>query len=140
MAQSKRNTKGGKGFKSLKKIVESNRELLYKEEGQEYAQVTALLGDRRVSLNCDDGAMRMGRIRGSIAGRCRIVVGDMVLIGKREFEDGKADVFHKYSAEEAGKLKALKVFQDSTRVGATALDLAHPPPFVDPDDLDFDFI
>jgi translation initiation factor 1A len=34
-----------------------------------------------------------------------IGVGDLILISLRDFEDGKADVIHKYSTEEARSLQ-----------------------------------
>jgi translation initiation factor 1A len=34
-----------------------------------------------------------------------MTVGDVVLISLREFEDGKADVIHKYTPEEVGMLR-----------------------------------
>jgi hypothetical protein len=34
-----------------------------------------------------------------------IGVGDLILISLRDFEDGKADVLHKYSTEEARSLQ-----------------------------------
>ena len=125
----------------MRKIDESkNRELIHKDEGQEYAQVTAMLGDCRVSLICADGVARKGKIRGSIR-QCRILIGDHVLIGKRTFgvfEDEKADVIHKYTAVEVRQLVASGDLPDSTKVGATALDLAIGDEA--PTDIDIDFI
>ena len=83
------------------------RELLIKEEGQEYAQVLRLLGQGRVETNCFDGQKRMCTIRGKLRNRVWINVGDILLISLREFGDEKADVIHKYYPEEAFELQEL---------------------------------
>lgn len=44
--------------------MSSRRELLFKEEGQEYGQVLKLLGDCRVEVKCFDNMTRTCRIRG----------------------------------------------------------------------------
>ena len=50
--------KGGKNFKKGKKRDEgeTRRDLIFKEDGQEYAQVLKMLGDGRLALQCYDGA------------------------------------------------------------------------------------
>ena len=79
--------KGGKNFKKGKKGEgdETRRDLLFKEDGQEYAQVLRMLGDGRVALSCYDGVARQGLIRGTMRRRVWISTGDIVLIGLREF-------------------------------------------------------
>ena len=83
------------------------RELLYKEEGQEYAQILGLLGNGRVSANCFDGVKRMATIRGKLRNRVWINAGDIILVSLREFGDEKADVIHKFYPEEAFELQDL---------------------------------
>ena len=46
--------------------------------------------------------------------------GDIVLLGLRDFQDGKADVIMKYTAEEARKLKADGELPESLKVVDTA--------------------
>ena len=81
------------------------RELIYKEDGQEYAEVQKALGDGRFMMQCYDNISRIGKIRGKHHRRMWIGVGDLILISLRDFEDGKADVLHKYSTEEARSLQ-----------------------------------
>ena len=81
------------------------RELIYKEDGQEYAEVQKALGDGRFTMQCYDNISRIGKIRGKHHRRMWIGVGDLILISLRDFEDGKADVLHKYSTEEARSLQ-----------------------------------
>ena len=87
------------------------RELIYKEDGQEYAEVQRALGDGRFTIQCYDNISRIGKIRGKHFRRMWIRVGDLILISLRDFEDGKADIIHKYSAEEARSLQVPTRFE-----------------------------
>lgn len=98
--------KGGKNRRRGKNENDSKRELVYKEDGQEYAQVTKMLGNGRLEAYCFDGVNRLCHIRGKLRKRVWIQQGDIVLIGLREFQDQKADVILKYDNEEARSLKA----------------------------------
>ncbi len=46
-----------------------------------------------------------------------INAGDIVLLGLREYQDGKADVIHKYSPEEARTLKAYGEIPERVIIG-----------------------
>ena len=81
------------------------RELISKEDGQEYAEVQKALGNGRFIMQCYDNISRIGKIRGKDYRRMWIGVGDLILISLRDFEDSKADVIHKYSTEEARSLQ-----------------------------------
>lgn len=66
----KKNTKGGKkGRRGKNDSAGPKRELIYKEEGQEYAQITKMLGNGRVEASCFDGIKRMAHIRGKLRKR-----------------------------------------------------------------------
>lgn len=95
--------------KSRKKHTgtQNSRELILKVEGQEYATAGKMLGSGRFRALCQDGKERLCIICGTMRNRTWISEGDLVLITLREFEDDKADVVHKYSVEEARKLKKL---------------------------------
>ena len=100
----------GKGGKKCKKGKNKNedlkkRELLFKEDGQEYAVVEALLGNGRMSLRCGDGAERLGIVRGKMRKRDWVARDDLVLVGLRDFQDCKADIIAKYTSAEAGALR-----------------------------------
>jgi len=89
---------------------------LVKSEGQEYAKVTTLLGNRRVTLACMDGKKRLGRIRGNMKKK-RIFINkdDYVLVGLRDFQDEKADVLDKYTPQEVKRLiKVGEICEDRT--------------------------
>lgn len=48
-----------------------------------------------------------------------INAGDIVLLGLREYQDGKADVIHKYTPEEARTLKAYGEIPERVIIGNT---------------------
>jgi translation initiation factor 1A len=98
--------KGGKNRRRGKSDRDGKRELVFKEEMQEYAQVSKMLGNARVEAFCFDGVSRMCQIRGQMRKRVWINVGDIVLVSLREFQDNKADIIWKYTPDEARSLKA----------------------------------
>jgi len=81
------------------------RSLLTKTDGQEYARVEKMLGDRQVWLYAYDGQERRGKIRGNMRKRCWITPGDHVLISLRDFSENCVDVIHKYNDDEVRRLK-----------------------------------
>jgi len=59
--------KGGKNRRRGKNENEGEkRELVFKEDGQEYAQVTKMLGNGRLEAQCFDGEKRLAHIRGKM--------------------------------------------------------------------------
>ena len=73
------------------------RELVFKEEGQEYAQVVKMLGNGRLEAQCFDGARRLAHIRGKLRKKVWINQGDIILLSLRDYQDEKGDVIMKYS-------------------------------------------
>lgn len=64
--------KGGKNVRRGKNEgEETKRELLFKEPGQEYAQVMRMLGNGRCECYCFDGSTRLGHIRGKMRKKVR---------------------------------------------------------------------
>ena len=110
--------KGGKNRRRGKNEKdEEKRELDFKEHGQEYAQVLKMLGNGRLEAYCFDGKKRLCHIRGKMRKRVWVGVGDIILVGLREFQDAKADVIQKYSAEEARNLKIYGELPDTAKIG-----------------------
>jgi len=97
--------------------------LLY-YSGQEYAQVVKMLGNGRCECFCFDGVTRLGHIRGKMRKKVWITAGDIVLVGKRDFQDEKVDIVHKYSADEARNLKQYGELPETARINETAVDMA----------------
>ena len=98
---------GGKKHKrsAAKNHTSGAQELIFKEDGQEYAQVKDPLGNCRFSLQCQDGKSRMGTVRGKLHKKVWIARGDVVLVGLRDFQDDKCDIIHKYNSDEALDLR-----------------------------------
>ena len=92
--------------------------------GQEYAQVVRMLGNGRCECFCFDGVTRLGHIRGKMRKKVWITAGDIVLVGKRDFQDEKVDIIHKYSADEARNLKQYGELPENARINETAVDMA----------------
>ena len=71
-----------------------------------YAQVVKMLGNGRLEAMCFDGVKRLCHIRGKLRKKVWINTADIILIGLRDFQDEKADVILKYTADEARQLKS----------------------------------
>ncbi|GAA5921059.1 hypothetical protein JCM3775_004073 [Rhodotorula graminis] len=115
----------GKGGKNRRRGKNENdgdkRELVFKEEGQEYAQVLKMLGNGRVEAMCFDGEKRLAHIRGKMRKKVWINQGDIVLLSLRDFQDDKADVIQKYSSDEARKLKQYGELPETAKINETDL-------------------
>ena len=104
---------GGNKRKKGKKQVQEDRELTYKGESEEYAQVIKILGDGRFECNCADGVKRVAHVRGKMRQRIWIANGDIILVSLRDFEPEKCDVVEKYKEKEVAKLKKAGEIPDS---------------------------
>lgn len=60
-----------------------------------------MLGNGRLEAQCFDGEKRLAHIRGKLRKKVWINTGDIILLSLREFQDEKADVIQKYTADEA---------------------------------------
>jgi len=101
----KNKSRGDKKKKKNCQDGREKRELIFKQKDQEYAQILKMLGNGRCDTYCFDGIRRLCHIRGKMRKRIWINVGDIVLIGKREFQDRKGDIIQKYFPDEAKNLK-----------------------------------
>lgn len=117
-------SKGGNKQKKQKNggREEERRDLIFREDGQQYGSVTKMLGDRRIQVFCFDNVERIGLIRKAL--RVWINVGDIVLVSLRDFQDSKADVIHRYTPEEARTLVSYGELPESTKINQTAVDMA----------------
>jgi translation initiation factor 1A len=68
-----------------------------KDKNEVLATVSSLLGSKRVTLQCMDGVVRMGRIPGSKSKKMWVREGDIVIANPWEIQDSKADVTWKYT-------------------------------------------
>merc|ERR1711972_995765 len=112
--------KGGKNRRRGKNESEGvKRELVFKDDRQEYAQATKMLGNGRLEAICFDGTKRLCHIRGKLRKKVWINQGDIILVGLRDYQDAKADVILKYNADEARNLKTYGEIPDSDKVTDT---------------------
>ncbi|KAK8674264.1 hypothetical protein V6N13_112558 [Hibiscus sabdariffa] len=115
--------KGGKNRKRGKNEADDEkRELVFKEDGQEYAQVLRMLGNGRCEAMCIDGTKRLCHIRGKMHKKVWIAAGDIILVGLRDYQDDKADVILKYMPDEARLLKAYGELPENTRLNEGIVD------------------
>merc|ERR1712092_39393 len=68
---------------------------------------------------CFDGVKRLCHIRGKLRKKVWINQSDIVLIGLRDYQDAKADVILKYSADEARNLKSYGEFPETVKINET---------------------
>ncbi|XP_051968968.1 eukaryotic translation initiation factor 1A, X-chromosomal-like isoform X1 [Xyrauchen texanus] len=148
--------KGGKNRRRGKNENESEkRELVFKEDGQEYAQVIKMLGNGRLEAMCFDGVKRLCHIRGKLRKKWALYIfftaqvvnkfsclfkiwintSDIILVGLRDYQDNKADVILKYNADEARSLKAYGELPEHAKINET--DTFGPG---DDDEIQFDDI
>ena len=70
-------------------------------------------------MQCIDGKKRMCHIRGKMRKKVWVGQGDIVLVGLRDYQDEKADVILKYSADEARVLKQYGELPAHLRINDT---------------------
>merc|ERR1719348_870780 len=78
---------------------------------------------------CFDGVKRLCHIRGKLRKKVWINQSDIILVGLRDYQDAKADVILKYTADEARNLKTYGELPDNAKINQ-----------VDNDDDDEDII
>jgi len=109
--------KGGKNRRRGKNEADKERrDLTFKEDQQEYAQVIKLLGNGRVEAACFDGVRRLALIRGKMRKKVWINQGDIILVAKRSYQDEKGDVILKYTSDEARQLKTYGELPETAKI------------------------
>lgn len=108
--------KGGKR-KKRDRGQPTEKELVLKDEGQEYGQVIKSIGNGYLQVLCfqqNQTVERRAHIRGAMRRRVRMVVGDIVLISLRGFNDSTCDIIHKYNPNETKILRSRGEIPQST--------------------------
>lgn len=123
-----------KGQKRKANKAPQNRQLEYRDDGQQYAQVLRMLGSGRCEVRCFDGITRLAHIRGSMRNKVWITMADFVLVGLREFQDHKCDIILKYTTEEVRNLKSYGELPEDTSLDIQKEDSEDETPF-DFDDI-----
>lgn len=105
----KKSSKNKKKPSSENNVSES-KQIIYKDDMQQYGKITKLLGDRRVLMVAPDTTELQGHIQGKFRKRVWFSVGDVVLFSRRDFQDSKVDIIYKYSEPDVKKLiKELEI-------------------------------
>ena len=136
-----KNTTGGKKHKKAKNYVKVEKIIESDNMYQFYAKVNKKLGGGNFSVDVFipekrenvklDGTIKekvvrheevrkdqIALIRGSIRKRCRIDVGNIILVSLREFEKKKVDILHAYKTDDVNtlrrqnKLPQSKIFEN----------------------------
>lgn len=118
---------GGKNYRKGKNTNdEDKRELIFREDGQVYGQVSKNLGGNRLLISCfdvkDDQIVLVDRvchIRGIMKRKVWLSVHDIVLVGIRDYESDKGDIIHKYTQEEAKNLKTYGELPSNINLSGT---------------------
>jgi translation initiation factor 1A len=109
--------------RQVKENVKENVLLSKDVEGTTYGHVTKILGDCNFTVYCFDGKERLCHLRGAVKrGKDRkIEIDAIVLVGLRDFQEGKADIVYLYSKDQVSQLKNLKEIP-SKIISATGMD------------------
>ena len=78
--------------KPNKCAVKKERSLEFKEDGESYAKIVKINGNRRFDCVLDDGEKRLAILPGRFRRFQRVGLGDVVLVSIREFEKDKVDI------------------------------------------------
>ena len=82
-------SQGGKNRRRGKNENDDDkRELVFREDGQEYAQVIKMLGNGRLEAMCFDGEKRLAHIRGKMRKKVFIVVALIRMLSDRSSKSG----------------------------------------------------
>jgi len=110
---------GNKAKRAKGGAQETKRELIFKEDGQEYGQVQRMLGNGRCEVSCFDQTKRLCHIRGKMRKKVWVCQGDIVLVSLRDFQDEKGDIIVKYTADEARNLKTYGELPEGVKINET---------------------
>lgn len=102
-----KNTKGGSKHKKQKNSSSNylQRELLFKEDCQEYGKVLERTGGNHINVYLYNSNKEMRcLIRGSLRRKLRLTKDDTVLVALREYQDNAGDIIHQYTSEEVKML------------------------------------
>ena len=109
--------KGGKKHKRNKNRDIETKTIRYKEDGQEYAQITKCKGNCRFDDRCSDGKERAAILCGTMRKRKFVNLNDIVLVSLRDFQDDICDIMDRYDENGARKLRETKELPETFTLG-----------------------
>jgi translation initiation factor 1A len=103
--------------KKKRTYFNNDKDMNYKldPDNEEYAYVIKLLGNCRAKVICNNGIEAIGVIRGSLRkfnNRILIENGDLIVVSKRDFQDNKVDIVHKFNIDQCQSLVKNKEISD----------------------------
>lgn len=117
--------KGGKNRRKGKGDSTMKTELIYKQDGQAYAQIICPTGGGFMKVKCFEGVTtseKRGHIRGGLRKRGWIGAGDIVLVSLRGFQDDTCDIMHKYNTDDARELRMHGKIPSETTINEKKTD------------------
>ena len=111
-------SKGGNSHKKAKNNSDHSdkHNMIYKEDGEEYALVDKMVGGARCHITLPDQSTKLAIIRGKLRKRRTwISVGDLVLVSIRDFQEDKCDVIHKYTNGQIQILQRKKLLPELSK-------------------------
>jgi len=140
--------KGGKKRRRGKNIVAEDTGLLKSEPGQAYGRILKLLGNGRANVECyiweknkktDKMEMQLrkcvAKIRGKLMKRMWMATDDIILVGLRDFQEDRVDIIHRYSYNDALKLKKLELGIPNVKLDKYAEDTGEELDFHEDEDI-----
>ena len=108
---------GKKKHRGKKQQGEQKKLEILKDEGTQYAKVLERKGGPHLSVRLLSGEIVMGVIRGKMRRRVWMTRNDIILVGIRDFQEGKVDILHKYPEEHVRQLVEMGEMSDFFTIG-----------------------
>jgi len=108
---------GKKKHRGKKQQGEQKKLEILKDEGTQYAKVLERKGGPHLSVRLLSGEIVMGVIRGKMRRRVWMTRNDIILVGIRDFQEGKVDILHKYPEEHVRQLVEMGEMPDFFTIG-----------------------
>lgn len=96
-----------RGVKTARSVNKApKREILFRDNGQDYGIVTKILGNSRMLVKFPDNTEKQCTVRGSMRKREWVNMNDVVLVAFRDFGD-QHDIIRRYTEDEVAYLKKI---------------------------------
>lgn len=96
-----------RGVKTARSVNKApKREMIFRDDGQEYGVVTKILGNSRMLVKFADSTEKQCTVRGSMRKREWVNMNDLVLVALRDFGD-QHDIIRRYTEDESAYLKKI---------------------------------
>jgi len=114
----KKNQGGKKKKRGKNQQDVRNKKLeILKDDETRYAKVLERKGGPYLSVRLLSGETVLGIIRGKMRRRVWMAINDIILVGIRDFQEGKVDILHKYPEEHVRQLVEMGEIPDYFTVG-----------------------